>query len=82
RIWHAYMQLALEGVPSVAFPRPDSSEIPRGRYIRDSGRSSTYSTTKTTYRYGRPTVTSKRKTSSTSPPITVSSGTGAPGKKH
>jgi penicillin-binding protein 1A len=33
RIWAAYTEAAMTGQPDVAFPTPDSSRIPGGRYI-------------------------------------------------
>jgi hypothetical protein len=69
------MQRALAGLPSVGFLKPNPSEIPRGHYIRDGGRSSTYATTQTTYRYRRPTATTVRRHPSTMPPATTVSPT-------
>jgi penicillin-binding protein 1A len=66
RIWQAYMSRALAGVPSVSMPRPNPSEIPAGKYIRDGGRTSSSSSSRTTSRYRRGTVTTtKRRSGST-----------------
>ena len=38
RIWHDYMVPMLDGQPSIAFPRPNSSVWPSSRFISDGGR--------------------------------------------